>query len=46
MKHPFPIIPFALSERKIEAQLYPGCYPGLNSYWAFSPSLRYANPTF
>ena len=25
---------------------YPGCYPGLYAYWAFSPSLRRANTSY
>ena len=36
---PFSHLPFALSERKIDGQLYPERCSGLSSFWAFSPSL-------
>ena len=42
----FSHLPFALSERKIEGQLYPERCSGLYAYWAFSPSLLHANPLF
>ena len=42
----FSHLPFALSERKIEGQLYPERCSGLYACWAFSPSLLYANPLF
>ena len=32
-------IPFALSERQIDGQLYPERCSGLCTFWAFSPSL-------
>ena len=39
-------LPFALSERKIDVQLYPERCSGLYSFWAFSPSLLKCNSPY